>query len=99
MNYEAKLAIDLCEWTYEVLLESPSKELKSLTRKIPSHEDLHKLAVGAIRYHVTVGEDKVFLPKEIFETLLWEILSCQALIRRTYGEPLGTGEQSHRYAS
>lgn len=86
MTYESRLAVDLCEWTFDLVLNFGSAESRVFTRKIPDHGILKEYAVGRKRVHVMVGEDKVFIPQEFFQKLLWEITTCQELLRSPDGQ-------------
>lgn len=86
MTYESRLAVDLCEWTFDLVLYFGSAEKLVFTRKIPDHGVLKECAGGQKRVHVMVGENKVFIPQEFFQRLLWEITTCKELLRSPDGQ-------------
>lgn len=86
MTYESRIAVDLREWTFDLVLDIGSSERRVFTRKIPDHGVLKEYAGGQKRVHVMVGEDKVFIPQEFFQRLLWEIATCKELLRSPDGQ-------------
>lgn len=85
MIYETTLAVDLCLWTYEVRVEIASEPRGFFTAKIPDHHILIEFATGQKRLHITIGSDRVIVPKDLFQKLLWEISSCQETLRSRDG--------------
>lgn len=85
MTYESRLAVDLRAWTFEVLIESAPESATVFEGKIPDHNILTAYALGQKQLSLKVGCDMVDVPVELFQTLLWEILSCQQSIRSRNG--------------
>lgn len=91
-EYSSALAVDLCEWTFDILIETPDGNLLSRRLKIPPAGLLRSLSQGRKRLHLTVGRDIVTIPEDLFEALLSEIVDCQNTIRRHHAG-------YHRYCS
>jgi hypothetical protein len=82
MTYEATLSVDLSEWSFEVAIEKGGLPRRAFARQIPDHRTLGEYALGRRRLSVMVGDDKVFLPRELWQALLGEIEDCQNALRR-----------------
>jgi hypothetical protein len=81
-QYHSTLAVDLCEWTFDISIETPTGDLLSRHLEIPPAGLLRDLCQGRKRLRLTVGRDIVTIPEELFEALFREIKDCQNTIRR-----------------
>lgn len=84
MIYESRLSVDLQEWSFEISLTRDGEAARTVAREIPDHRILRDYVMGRRRLSVMVGDDKVFLPRELWQALLGEIVNCQTVLRRQH---------------
>ncbi|MCJ7521601.1 MAG: hypothetical protein MUP21_05245 [Dehalococcoidia bacterium] len=77
MQTEVQLSVDLEEWSYQVHISSDTVTTQ-VTRPIPDLASSRLYAHGWRTLLVDIGQDKVIIPKELFQMLEREIRRCQA---------------------
>jgi hypothetical protein len=85
MTYESRLAVDLCTWTFQILVDAASLTKAVYAAKIPDCGILEAYAHGRKQLSLQIDCDMVDIPAELFQTLLWEIFSCQQTLRSEHG--------------